>query len=157
MARMLADVQDIGIGDDARKDAFRLIRRDASLLEVKAVSGLARRLGAGEDPAILAGDNDGEGAVLRHLLASVLDVKYAQSMKFRSLAAAPTEVSNIRAFAKTMRDAVLLKKAQVDTLYGPPRTRLGYLGWRLWRPFDLIVKAGRYAAAWVAHRLRIRN
>jgi len=157
MARMLADVQDLGPGPPIWEAACRWIERDASCEEVEAVAGLVRRLGAGEDPAALAvGDND-EGALLRHLLAGVLDEGYAQSMKFRSLTAKPKDAGSARALAKTMRGALFPTKAQIDILYGPPRSELGYWGRRLWRPFDLVGRAWRYGLAWVAHRLRIRN
>ena len=154
MSRMLADVQDVGAGDDAWEDAGRWIKRDASREEVEAVAGLVRRLGAGEDPAMVAAGDDDEGALLRHLLAGVLDESYAQSMKFRSLTAKPKDVTRARALAKTMRGALFPTKAQIDIIYGPPRTELGYWGWRVWRPFDLVGRACRYGWAWVGHRVR---
>ena len=154
MSRMLADVQDLEAGDDAWEAASRWIERDASRQEVEAVAALVRRLGAGEDPAAVAAGGDDAGALLRHLLAGVLDEGYAQSMKFRSLTAKPKDVTAARALAKTMRGALLPSKAQIDILYGPPRTELGYWGRRLWRPFDLVGRAWRYGWAWVAHRFR---
>jgi len=157
MSRMLADVQDIGVGDDGWETAIRWIERDASREEVEAVAGLVRRLGAGEDPAVVAAGDDDEGALLRHVLAGVLDESYAKSMKFRSLTAKPKDVTRARALTKTMRGALFPTKAQIDILYGPPRTELGYWGWRLWRPFDLVGRAWRYGTAWVAHRFRNRN
>jgi hypothetical protein len=111
-------------------------------------------LGAGEDPAEVAAGDDDEGVLLRHLLAGVLDESYAQSMKFRSLTAKPKDVTRARALAKTMRGALLPTRAQIDILYGPPRSELGYWGRRLWRPFDLVGRACRYGTAWVAHRFR---
>jgi len=157
MARMLADVQDLGADDDVWQTARRWIERDASREEVEAVAAFAGRLGAGENPvAVVAGDDD-TGALLRHLLAGVLDEGYSRSLKFRSLSATPKDTNRVQAMAKTLRGALLPTRAQIDILYGPPRTELGYWGWRLWRPFDLVVRAGRYGAAWVAHRFRIRN
>ena len=157
MARMLADVQDLGAGDDVWQTARRWIERDASREEVETVAALAGRLGAGEDPvAVVAGDDDA-GGLLRHLLAGVLNEGYAQSLKFRGLTDRPREIGGVRALAKTMRGALLLTNAQVDILYGAPRTKLGYWGWRLWRPFDLVLRAGRYGAAWISHRSKSRN
>jgi len=157
MMRMLADVQDLGANEDVWRTARRWIERDASREDVEAVAVLAGRLAAGEDPvAVVAGDDDA-GALLRHLLAGVLGEGYARSMKFRSLTDRPREIGGVRALAKTMRGALLLTNAQVEILYGPPRTELGYWGWRLWRPFDLVLRAGRYGAAWISHRFRIRN
>jgi hypothetical protein len=157
MARVLADVQDIGAGSDTWEAAIRWIERDASRQEVEAVAGLARRLGAGEDPAAVVAGDDDEAALLRHLLAGVLDEGYAQSMKFRSLTAKPKDVTRARALAKTMRGALLPTRAQIDILYGPPRSELGYWGRRVWRPFDLVGRAVRYGIAWVGHRFRMRN
>jgi len=157
MSRMLADVQDLGAGDDLWQAARRWIERDASREEVEAVAGLAGRLGGGEDPAAMVAGDDDSGALLRHLLAGVLDEGYARSMKFRGLTATPKDGGRARALAKTMRGALLPKRAQIDILYGPPRTELGYWGWRLWRPFDVVLRAGRYGAAWVVHRVRMRN
>ena len=157
MSRMLADVQDLGAGDDVWQAARRWIERDASREEVEAVAGLAGRLAAGEDPAAMVAGDDDTGALLRHLLAGVLDEGYARSMKFRGLTASPRDAGRARALAKMMRGALLLTKAQIDILYGPPRTELGYWGWRLWRPFDLVLRAGRYGAAWISHRSKSRN
>jgi hypothetical protein len=50
---------------------------------------------------------------------------------------------------------VFLTRAQVDMIYGRPRTELGYLGRRLARPLDLAWRLGRYAAS--AIRLRLRR
>ena len=156
MMRMLADVQDLEAGDDSWEDARRLIESDASGEEVEAVAGLAWRLGAGEEPAAVVAGDDGAGVMLRHLLAGVLDEGYAQSMKFRSLTAVPKDIGRVRSLGKTLRGALLPTRAQIDILYGPPRTELGYWGWRLWRPFDLVLRAGRYGAAWVRHRFGLR-
>jgi len=156
MARMLADVQDLGADDQVWRNACRWIERDASREEVEAVAGLAKCLAAGEDPAEAAVVEDGAGTMLRHLVAGVLDEGYAQSMKFRGLTAKPKDIGRVRALAKTLRGALLPTKAQIDILYGPPRTELGYLGRRMWRPFDLVLRALRYGRAWVRHRLSRR-
>jgi hypothetical protein len=44
---------------------------------------------------------------------------------------------------------VFLSEAQIDAIYGRPRGRLGYLGRRLARPFDLLLRLGRYGVSWV--------
>jgi hypothetical protein len=161
IARMLADVQDLEIGGaclEAFLDGgFAWIAADVSREEVVAVAGLAQRLGEGEDPAVVAAAEDGVGALLRHLVAGTINEDYAYSMKFLSLAAKPRDIGRAWAVAKTLRGALLPTRAQIDILYGPPRTELGYWGWRVWRPFDLIVRAARYGGAWVRHRFRMRN
>jgi hypothetical protein len=156
MARMLADVQDLGADDQMWRNACRWIERDASREEVEAVAGLADRLAAGEDPAEVAVVEDAAGTMLRHLVAGLLDEGYAQSMKFRSLTDKPRDMGRVRATAKTVRGALLPTNAQIDILFGRPKTELGYWGWRLWRPFDLVLRALRYGRAWVEQRLSRR-
>jgi hypothetical protein len=158
MARMLADAQDLGV-DGGRLAAFldggfAWIADDVSREEVEATTRLALRLGAGEDPADVAAAEDAVGRVLRHLVAGAIDEGYVHSLKFRGLTDRPRDMGRLRAAVRTLRGAVLLTKAQVDILYGPPRTGLGYWGWRLWRPFDLVARAVRYTSAWVANRRR---
>jgi len=157
MARMLADVQDLEPGEENWETASRWIGRDVSRNEVEAVAGLMRQLGAGEDPAEVTAGGDEAGALLRHVVAGVLNDGYARSMKFRSLTAKPKDITQTLAFVKTVRGAMFPSRAQIDILYGPPRSELGYWGWRLWRPFDLIGRTCRYGAAWVGQRFRFRN
>ncbi len=160
MARMLADIQDLGV-DEAGIAAFldegwKWIGSDVSREEVEAAVGLAERLRAGEDPGALAAADDGVGALLRHLLAGATDEGYVHSMKFRSLTDKPRDMGRLHSAAKTIRGALLPTKAQIDILYGTPRTELGYWGWRLWRPFDLVLRAMRYGGAWIGQKLRRR-
>lgn len=161
IARMLADVQDFGIDETGLATfldgGYSWIAADVSREEVEAVVGLAQRLGTGEEPAIVAIAEDGAGILLRHVVAGMVDEDYAYSMKFRSLAAKPRDFGRARAAAKTLRGALLPTKAQIDILYGPPRTKLGYWGWRLWRPFDLMLRAARYGRAWLRQRIRLRS
>ena len=56
--------------------------------------------------------------------------------------------------------AVALSDAQIDAIYarsGPPRTRLGYLGRRLARPLDLLLRLVSYTARWLKLRAKIQN
>jgi hypothetical protein len=132
------------------------IGADVSREEVEATVGLALRLGAGKDPAEVAATDDRVGAMLRHLVSGVLDEGYAQSMRFRALTAKPKDMGGFRALAGTMRGAFLPTRVQIDILYGRPRSELGYWGWRLWRPFDLVLRALRYGRAWLGQRSRRR-
>jgi len=161
LARLLADVQDLGVDEVRLADflggGFSWTAKDVSREEVKAVVGLVRQLEAGEDPVDLAAAGDGVGAFLRHVVASTTDRQYAETMKFRGLAVMPADRGRVRSVAKTLRSTLLPTNAQIDIIYGPPQTALGYWGWRLWRPFDLVERAGRYGVAWVRHKLRIRN
>jgi hypothetical protein len=157
MSRMLADLQDLEAGDDAAEGAARWIERDVSAEEVEAVVDLVRRLQAGDNPAAVATGDDDAGVLLLHLAAGVSDAGYARSMKFRGLTAKPGDDGGMRALAKTVRGALLPTQAQIDILYGKPKSRLGYWGWRLWRPFDLVLRALRYGTAWLGQKSGIRK
>ena len=85
--------------------------------------------------------------LLRHLLAGALDRDYQQSLKLTNLVRAGDGGLRADWFARTWR-AVWLTPAQIDILYGKPRTPLGYLGWRLLRPFHLMGKSVVSARAW---------
>ena len=154
MARLLADLQDSRVRKDGWTAAFPWIERDVSRDEVDAIAELVHALETGEDPSAVLESGSGAGIMLRHLLAGVLDDGYVRSMKFRSLGSTPTDRSPLERAATTIRGALFLKDVQVDILYGPPETRLGYWGWRLWRPFDLIGRSIRYGAAWARNRFR---
>jgi hypothetical protein len=158
MARMLADVQDLGVDEprlvELLDSGFKWISGDVSREEVEAVAGLVARLEVGEDPAAIASADDGTGIVLRHLVAGATDESYAHSLKFRSLRDRPREMGAARAAASTLQGALFLTRGQVDQLYGPPTTELGYWGWRLWRPFDLALRVARYGCAWIGQRVQ---
>jgi hypothetical protein len=156
MARMLADVQDLGAGADEIEAASTMIERDVSRDEVEAVVTLVRRLETGEDPSTIVVSEDNAGSMLRHILTGTLEPVYAKSMKFGTLTAKPGDKARFAALSQSLWRAVFLTRGQVDILYGTPRSPLGYWGWRLWRPFDLVLRAVRYGWAWVGHRLRKR-
>jgi hypothetical protein len=158
LSRLLADVQDFEL-DEAEWEAFLAggsgwIQDDVSREEVGAVRGLVERLEVGEDPGVIAAGGDEPGVLLRHLVAGVLDESYLRAMKFRSLAAKPVDVGRPRSVLKTVRNALWPARAQIDILYGRPRSELGYWGWHLWRPFDLVGRAVRYGVAAIRHRMR---
>ena len=156
MSRLLADVQDVGLDNGLWELAGQWIESDVSREEFAAVVGLVRRFADGEDPAVLVKLEDRTGAMLRHVLAGVLSEDYLRSMKFSALTAIPKNMGIARSLAKTIRGAVFPTDAQIDILYGKPRTSVGYWGWRLWRPFDLVLRSVKYGSAWVGHRLRKR-
>jgi hypothetical protein len=156
MMRMLADLQDLVAGPDEIEIASKWIEREVSRDEVEAVVTLVRRLEAGEDPSAIVESKDKMGVMLRHILAGTLDPGYAKSMKFGSLTAKPGDAARFAALPQLLWRAVFLTRGQIDILYGTPRTSLGYWGWRLWRPFDLVLRTVRYGRAWIGHRLRRR-
>ncbi|PYQ65551.1 MAG: hypothetical protein DMF53_05240 [Acidobacteria bacterium] len=146
LLKMVADLQDLEAFTDR---AASWVARDVSAVEVEAVRRLLERLAAGEDPAGWTGP---EEELLRHILAGRLDAEYAGALRLGLFRPQPSERSRPAQLARAVLGAVFLSDAQIDAVYGRPRTRLGYLGRRLARPFDLLLRLGSYGARWA--RLR---
>jgi hypothetical protein len=150
LLKMMADLQDLGadlLAPGGRVEAW--VARDVPEAEIAAVRRLLERLAAGEDPARWRGT---EEELLRHILAGRLDAEYAGALRLGLFRPQPSERSRPAQLARAVLGAVLLSDAQIDAVYGRPRTRLGYLGRRLARPFDLLLRLGSYGARWA--RLR---
>jgi hypothetical protein len=131
-------------------DWLAWVARDVFSAEAAAVSRLTRRLAAGEDAA---GWPPGpEETLLRHILAGRLDPDYAEALRLGLFRPQPSERSRPVQLARAVLGALFLTDAQIAAVYGPPRNRLGYLGRRLARPFDLLWRLGSYGARWL--RLR---
>lgn len=142
LLRMCGDLIDLGFHQDetlARR-AARLVERDVAAEEAGAVRGLCRILAAGEEPAGEAP----EAVLLRHILAGRLDADYAASLRLSLFRAQPSDRPPVVRVVRTALSAVFLSRAQIDAIYGRPRHPLGYLGRRLARPFDLLLRLGRY-------------
>jgi hypothetical protein len=146
LLKMVADLLDLGELPDR---AAAWVARDVSADETAAARRLIGRLAAGEDPA---GWNGPEEELLRHILAGRLDPEYAGALRMGLFRPQPSERSRPVQLARAVLGAVFLSDAQIDAVYGPPRGRLGYLGRRLARPFDLLRRLGSYGARWA--RLR---
>jgi Uncharacterised nucleotidyltransferase len=142
LLKMVADLLDLGALDDT---AARWVARDVSAAEVEAVRRLTQRLAAGEDATGWAGS---EEELLRHILAGRLDPEYAGALRLGLFRPQPSERSRPVQLARAVLGAVFLSDAQIAAIYGPPRGRLGYLGRRLARPFDLLWRLGSYGARW---------
>jgi hypothetical protein len=157
MTRMLADVQDLGLDEDGWSrfldGGLRWISSDVSRVEAEAVAKLVRRLGAGDDPVEIAGEDSNPSRMLRHVVAGVLDEAYQRSLKIRGFAGGQCEGGRAGAMVRDIGKAVWLTDAQIDAIYGRPRSRFGYLARRVLRPFDLVVRAVRYGWDWVLYRL----
>ena len=126
------------------------VSRDVSPAEIAAAGRLIHRLASGEDPA---GWPPGpEEELLRHILAGRLDSDYAGALRLGLFRRQPSERSRPVQLARAVLGALVLSEAQIAAVYGPPRGRLGLLGRRLARPFDLLWRLGRYGARWA--RLR---
>lgn len=147
LLKMVADLLDLGELTDR---AAAWVGRDVSADEAAAARRLIGRLAAGEDPA---GWQPGpEEELLRHILAGRLDPEYAGALRLGLFRPQPSERSRPVQLARAVLGAIFLSDAQIDAVYGPPRNRLGYLGRRLARPFDLLRRLGSYGARWA--RLR---
>jgi hypothetical protein len=148
LLRMVADLIDLGALSGR---AARWVEKDVSPAEAEAVRRLCACLAAGENPQGI------EETLLRHMLAGRLDPDYEKSLRLGLFQSQPSDRSRPAQLAHAVLGAVFLTDAQIDALYGRPRTRLGYLGRRLARPFDLLLRLGRYGLQWVLLRVRVRG
>jgi len=146
--RFIGDLIDLGLagagGDELLRAALHWIEKSVPVEEAQAAVALCRRLVAGDLPL----DGDQAALLLRHFVAGRLDARYAEALKLVQLAHALTPASGLARHWATAKGLLVLSRAQVDSVYGKPRNRWGYLGWRLLRPFDLLRRGTRalYAA-----------
>jgi hypothetical protein len=107
--------------------------------EAVAVRDLCRALAEGEAPA-----EEGAVVLLRHILAGRLDADYAASLRLSLFRDQPSDRPPAVRMVRTAFATVFLSRAQIDATYGRPRHPLGYLGWRIARPFDLLRRLWSY-------------
>lgn len=143
LLKMMADLLDLG-SEALTPRALAWTAKDVPATEAEAVRRLCRRLAAGEDPA---GWDGPEEVLLRHILAGRLDSGYERSLRLGLFQPVPSDRPRPLQLARSVLAAVFLTDAQIDAVYGRPRTRLGYLGRRLTRPFDLLWRLGSYGLA----------
>ncbi len=159
-SRFLADLQDLGAGTagwhEVRDSVLPWIARDVALEEAGAVTDLMERLGRGEDPMEVAAGVDHAAAMIHHLVAGVTNEDYVRAMHLTRQLQGPSDTPRWRRLVSDGWRTLWLTRPQVDKLYGVPSSGLGYWGWRLWRPFDLVGRAWRYGAAAVRHRMKQR-
>ncbi len=159
--RVLTDVADLQWTTDRLErflaGAYRWIAGDVSEQEIRAMASLAARLRSGEPPASIAQGDDLEAAWLRHLVLGALDGQYRQSLRLGHLASIVPAGAAWKTRLRTVRGALLINDRQVELIYGRPASRWGYWGWKVWRPFDLVVRAARYGSAWVRTAIRRRS
>src|SRR5258706_348742 len=126
--------------------------------EAAAVRRLSARLAAGEDPAGWAAGDLPEATLLRHILAGRLDADYTGALRLGLFRPPPGDHGPVVRLVRAVWGAVALSDAQIDGIYGPagsngrPRSRLGYLGRRLARPFDLLLRLASYSTPWLKLR-----
>ncbi len=158
ISRLLADVQDLsasaGVWDELWGGAFEWIAEDVSREEIEAAVDLAGRLGRGEDSKQLAEGNDAAALLLRHTVAGAQNEGYRHALKLRHYSDPLASSRKVTTLLSNTVRAFWINDHQVDLLYGKPKTSLGYVGWKLWRPFDLVGRAARYGRAWFRHRFR---
>ena len=156
--RLLADLQDLEFsgprGEAFFKRAFGWIERAVSRQKVEASRELLRRFEAGERASRIVDADDDAGFLLRHMLAGYDDVDYQRALTLLRLLEEFDSSKRGRAVLRNAGRALWLRRAQIDVIYGRPKTSLGYLGWRLWRPFDLVRRLVR--AGLSAFRLKLR-
>lgn len=157
--RFLADLMDLDfdakrwteIGDIVKP----WIELDVDFSVLDAAMELLARLRVGEDPAeIWAGDAP-SGLYLRHVILGWLQPEYAESIRFRSVSRGLRQPEE-KAMAgwRLVKQTFWLTRGQVDKLYGKPGGALGYLGWRLYRPVDVVRRLLRYGGSWASLRLK---
>jgi hypothetical protein len=154
LLKMVADLQDLGEGALTPR-ALAWVARDVPPAEAEAVRRLGARLAAGEDSAAWTAGASGdspEATLLRHILAGRLDTDYASALRLSLFRPQPSDRGPAARLARTVWDAVVLSDAQIDAIYGAPAGRLGYLGRRLGRPFDLLLRLGGYGSRWLKLR-----
>jgi hypothetical protein len=153
LLRLVVDLVALGAHADERalaRRALPLVEGAVTAAEMDAAVALAARL-AGGDRTVFDDAGAAEAVLLRHVVAGVLDPDYRASLRLRGLSGGGGPAG----FLNAARHALVLTDAQIDVVYGPPRSRLGYVGRRLARPFDLMWRLVRYAAA--GRRLRRRR
>ena len=145
LLKMVADLVDLGLHEDAdlARHAADFVARDVAASEAEAVRRLC---GALVDGADLTAGETGEAVLLRHILAGRLDERYASSLRLGLFRAQPSDRAEPVRLVRSLLAAVFLTRAQIDAIYGPPRHPLGYLARRAARPFDLLLRLGRYGA-----------
>ena len=95
------------------------------------------------------GDASDSATLLRHWLAGCLDADYSKSLKLGRRLEGSRGRNRLLEIVRTGWQAVWLSDRQVELLYGRPGSAIGYVGWRLWRPFDLVGRTVAAAAAWL--------
>ena len=144
LARILQDLIDLDAhhlaGDDWEQVAAA-VAGGISARELRATTDLCAALAAGEPPAPASGSTDAH-QLLRHIVVGALDPNYRKILQVLSLRELP--LSGFRGVARNITDGVFLSRSQVDAIYGPQRSWVGYALLRLWRPFDLVRRTVLY-------------
>jgi hypothetical protein len=154
LLKMIADLIDLGFHADGAlaARAAALVAQDVTADEAAAVRSLCAALAAGADLLAGADLSSPPALLLRHILAGRLDTEYAEALRLGFFRSQPSDRGPAERLLRSVFGAVFLTRGQIDAIYGPPQHPLGYLGRRLARPFDLLLRLGRYGVRTV--RLR---
>jgi hypothetical protein len=150
--RVLSDVQDLGPSSESLSAAGRYLR-EVDSEDLSAVGSLVECLGSGlllapiSEPTMERVSSDHSAILLRHLVAGVTNRNYALALKVPGVLKRVSDMPAPFAVLRTAWRALALTREQVDAIYGPPRTSLGYLWRRIARPFDLAWRLARSLAA----------
>ena len=159
MVQLLGDLQDLGVG----KDGFSLsgnlqllewVGASVSQQEVVAVEELLGLLESGELPSRILEGSRPSSILLRHIVAGQVREDYRQSLKLGRQLGTAAGPRSMRTTLRNAGRALWLTDGQVDIIYGPSKSRFGYLGWRLWRPIDLLARSAKSAWSWLKVRSR---
>jgi hypothetical protein len=147
LLRMVADLLDLGFagpgGEELARRAAAWIARDVSRVEVEAARRLCAALAAGDGLEGWEESRAPEAVLLRHALTGRLDPGYERALRLALFRRRPSDAPEAARLVRAIAATLWLSRAQVDAIYGPPRSRLGYLGRQLGRPLDLIARALR--------------
>jgi hypothetical protein len=150
--RLVGDLVALGAHEDPRlvDAAWPLAQGEVTRDEVDAAVALAARLARGDEALFSASSSESpEGVLLRHFVAGRLDAGYAARLRIAG-AAGSSRGCRVAGLAREAWRALVLTDAQIDVIYGRPRSRAGYLARRLLRPLDLLRRAARHG--WAAAR-----
>ena len=153
LARMLQDLVDLGfdrLDSDGLDRVGATVAGDVSIREVRAARDLCAALAGGEPLAAYPGTGDAR-QLLGHVIAGALDQGYVKALRLRSMLEFPN--SGVHGVIRTLKEAFVLTRGQVDGIYGRQTSWLGYALFRIWRPFDLVRRTLLYGwRALMQHR-----
>lgn len=153
--RLLGDLLDLGIagaeGSAALLDrALPLLATSVPEREARAAAALCAALAASDFTFL--DDASDAGSLLRHFLAGALEPRYRAALTLQDLRHPLGERGRVGNALSAAGTALTLSRAQIDAVYGRPRSRWGYAARRVMRPFDLIWRAGRALLSHVRER-----
>ena len=156
--QLIADLQDLGIGDEISStfldEILQWTESGVAKREVPAVFQLVERLSRGDRLSEIVEGEDEMAGMARHIVAGASDSGYRQALKAEGSLRVVAGQSPSHSALVTLKKAIFLTRGQIDIIYGPPKTSLGYLGRRLWRPLDLLGRTWRSAMTWLQVRQR---